>query len=216
MSAIIVVVSLLWFLGSFEFVSLFSGIIALLIVCISYYSTVSCKETFRGGRQGFTNYDRETAAYKKNLDRQVQKLQADQTKLLNPATLETYMQKEFEEVDRKNPMGNVLLTQIYDNPQRKAAPPSFNPQTHDKINERTKRMIQNLNPSISSTNKQLFGSTGERYEFEQSQRQFFSNPNTQVENNQGAFADWLYGGMISAKEGHPQAMLQDNPRYNLY
>jgi len=157
-----------------------------------------------------------TQDYQRFLDKQMKKIEHEQTKILNPATLQTYMKKDFHPSDRKNPLGNVLINQISETPNRKAAPPSFNPQVEETINKNTKRMIQTLNPGIHSTNKQLFGSMGEEFEFEQSQRQFYATANSRVENNQAAFAHWCYGGMISSKEANPLALMQNNPRYNLY
>ena len=76
-----------------------------------------------------------------------------------------------------------------------------------------------MNPSIKNTNKQLFGDLSENFNLDQSNRAFFSTANTRVTNDQGAFAKYLYGGMISAKESTPEgdfARVQDNVRYNLY
>ena len=136
--------------------------------------------------------------------------------LLNPATLEPFLKSEFEKTSKRNPLSNVLLTDIQDNPNRLAAPPSFNTEVYEDINNTTKKMVQMLNPGIKNTNKQLYGDLGEKFEFDQSQWSFFSNPNTKVCSDQGSFANWLYGNMPSAKEGNAFALLQDNQRYILY
>ena len=47
--------------------------------------------------------------------------------IVNPVTLQTFARNEFKEGDKKNPFSNVLLTEILDDPNRNAAPPSFNP-----------------------------------------------------------------------------------------
>ena len=132
----------------------------------------------------------------------------------NPETLEKFLKSDFEQINKKNPLGNMLLTQIGDNPQRKSAPPSFNTMVYEDINNTTKKMIQSLNPGIKNTNKQLFGDLGEKFEFDQSMWQYYSMPNTKVGNDQGAYADYLYGGMISGKED-ALARVQDNYRYTL-
>jgi hypothetical protein len=77
-------------------------------------------------------------------------------------------------------------------------------------------MIQSLNPGIKNTNKQLFGDLGEQFEFDQSMIQYYSTPNTKVVNDQGAFADFLYGDMPSCKDGDTIQCVKDNFRYNLY
>ena len=146
-----------------------------------------------------------------------EKNRSAQIKITNPETLEVNLKSEFQDITKKNPFNNVLLTQINDDPHRKPAPPSFNPDVHDDINKETKKMIQYLNPGIKNTNKQLFGDLGERYEFDtQSQWYFYSTPNTKVCNDQGAFADYLYGNMPSARDGNAFALVQDNLRYTLY
>jgi len=140
----------------------------------------------------------------------------DQQTILNPETLETYLKSDFIDSNNKNPMGNVLLTDIQDNPNRKAAPPSFNTEIYEDINKSTKKMIQSLNPGIKNTNQQLFGDLGEQFEFDQSMMQYYSTPNTKVVNDQGAFADFLYGDMPSCKDGDTIQCVKDNFRYNLY
>jgi len=137
----------------------------------------------------------------------------------NPVTLETVLKSDFKEGTKKNPFSNVLLTEIMDQPERKAAPPAFNPDVEEDITKNIKKTIQNLNPGIKNTNKQLFGDLIENFNLDQSNRAFFSTPNTRVSNDQGAFAKYLYGDMISAKESTPSgdfARVQDNVRYNLY
>ena len=137
-------------------------------------------------------------------------------KIINPETLKTYLKSDFEEVNKNNPLGNVLLTEIMDNPTRKPAPPSFNTEVYEDISDNTKRMVQKLNPGIINTNKQLFGDLGEKFEFDQSMWQYYSNPNTKIPNDQGAFADFLYGDMPSCRGGDDIACIKDNFRYNLY
>ena len=118
-------------------------------------------------------------------------LQPTDVKITNPETLEAYLKSDFEPTNKKNPLGNVLLTDIADNPHRKAAPPSFNTEVYEDISSSTKKMIQSLNPDIKNTNKQLFGDLGEKFEFDQSMWQYYSTPNTKIPNDQGAFADIL-------------------------
>jgi hypothetical protein len=139
-----------------------------------------------------------------------------EAKIITPDTLQTYLKSDFTQVDKKNPLGNVLLTEIMDNPTRKSAPPSFNTEVYEDINVSTKKMVQSLNPGIKNTNKQLYGDLGEQFEFDQSQWSFYSTPNTKIPNDQGAFANYLYGDMPSCRDGDAFACIQDNIRYNLY
>ena len=100
-------------------------------------------------------------------------------------------------------------------PDMKPAPPSFNPRVYENINKASKKTVQFLNPGIKNTNKQLFGDLADNWEFDWSMRNFYSMPNTRVTNDQGAYAEYLYGNMPSCKDGSSFACVQDNLRYIL-
>lgn len=138
---------------------------------------------------------------------------------VNPVTLDAVLTTEFKEGTKKNPFSNVLLTQINDEPDRKAAPPAFNVDVDEDITKNVKRAVQMMNPGIKNTNKQLFGDLWQQFLLDQSNRIFFSTPNTRVTNDQGAYGQYLYGWMPSGKESTPDgafARVQDNYRYTLY
>jgi hypothetical protein len=140
--------------------------------------------------------------------------------ITNPVTLESIISSDFKEGNKINPFSNVLLTDINDDPERKAAPPCFNPEVDSKITKDVKKSIQYMNPGIDNTNKQLFGDLWEKFQLDQSNRVFYSTANTRVVNDQGAYAKYLYDDMkYSGKESTPEgafARVQDNHRYNLY
>ena len=140
--------------------------------------------------------------------------------ITNPVTLETVISTEFKEGNKKNPFSNVLLTDIMDDPDRKAAPPSFNPEIEEDITKNVKKSVQFMNPGIKNTNKQLYGDLWNNFELDQSNRIFYSTANTRVSNDQGAFAQFLYNDLkYSGKESTPEgaiARVQDNYRYTLY
>jgi hypothetical protein len=148
----------------------------------------------------------ETGMFNKKLDSYV-----------DPVTLNEVLKSEFQEGTKKNPFSNVLLTQIMDDPNRKSAPPSFNVDVDSDITKNVKRTVQMLNPSIKNTNKQLFGDLFQKFELDQSSRAFYSMPNTRVDNDQGAYAQYLYSDLkYSGKESTPEgaiARLQDNWRW---
>jgi len=114
-----------------------------------------------------------------------------------------------EKLNSKNPLNNVLLTQIADNPDRKAAPKAFLNEV--PINKSTQKLVQAVNPEIM-VNRDLYGDLAANVEFNDSQRAFYSTANTRVENDQSSFANWCYGKMHSAKEGNAFALIQGNPR----
>jgi hypothetical protein len=138
---------------------------------------------------------------------------------INPVTLDSVLKSEFKEGTKKNPFSNVLLTQIMDNPNRKAAPPSFNVDVDEDITKNVKKAVQMLNPTIKNTDKQLFGDLYQNFELDQFSRQLYSTPNTRVTNDQSAYGQFLYGYMPSSKESDPSSALarvQDSYRYTLY
>jgi hypothetical protein len=141
------------------------------------------------------------------------------TTITNPETLKSALKSEFKLGNKKNPFSNVLLTDIMDDPDRKAAPPSFNTEVDVDITKNIKKSVQFMNPGIKNTNKQLYGELWENFELDQSNRAFFSTANTRVTNDQVAFSKFLYGDMPSAKGSSVEDNLQrekDNYRYTLY
>jgi len=139
--------------------------------------------------------------------------------IVNPETLKSELKSEYKEGNKKNPFSNVLLTQITDEPNRKAAPPSFNPEIDQDITRNVKKAVQFMNPEIKNTSKQLYGDLYENFELDQSNRAFFSTANTRVENDQASFAQYLYGDMPSSKEANAAGAMQrvaDSQRYTLY
>jgi hypothetical protein len=139
---------------------------------------------------------------------------------VNPVTLDAVLRTEFKEGNKKNPFSNVLLTQINDEPERKAAPPSFNVDVDEDITKNVKRAVQMMNPGIKNTSKQLFGDLWQQFQLDQSNRVFYSTPNSKICNDQGAYAQYLYNDMkYSGKLSTPEgaiARVQDNYRYTLY
>lgn len=107
---------------------------------------------------------------------------------------------QYEEIQTKNPLGNVILNEIHTRPDRKEAPPAFCSSTEEEINVKTKEMIKEMNPGITDIEKRLFQDLGDEYQFNNSMRQFYSMPNTQVPNNQMEFAKFCYGNLPSKKE----------------
>jgi hypothetical protein len=133
--------------------------------------------------------------------------------------LKELLEDGYYPINKKNPFGNVLLTEINSNPNRPSAAPAFNPEVYDKINNSVKKQTQMLNPTIDGTNSQIYGDLYENYNLDNSMMRFYSTANTRVANDQGAYAQWLYGNMPSAKEDNIEGNIQrvkDNLRYNLY
>ena len=184
------------------------GILTLLVIFVLFKMRKQ-KITKNMLNEGFSLQDNEvTGMFDKN-----------NASYVNPETLDSVLKSEFKEGTKKNPFSSVLLTQIGDDPNRKAAPPSFNVDVDEDITKNVKRAVQMMNPGIKNTNKQLYGDLFQEFELDQSNRAFFSTANTRVENDQGAYSQYLYGTMPSAKESTPEGNMQrvaDNYRYTLY
>jgi hypothetical protein len=213
MTRLIILLCILGFMITRSYRFLLNGAIALFIIYLMYKSQkqlIVSELTKKAGDKNKEGFSNNSASYNKD-----DTIDAS-PKIINPETLKTYLKSDFEEVKKNNPLGNVLLTDIMDKPTRKSAPPSFSTEVYEDISNNTKKMVQTLNPGIKNTNQQLFGDLGEKFEFDQSMWQYYSNPNTKIPNDQGAFADFLYGDMPSCRGGDDIACVKDNFRYNLY
>ena len=124
--------------------------------------------------------------------------------------------KFFDIPSSGNPLSNVLLPDYEYNPVKKPAPPSFTKPAGETILQNAKKMVQEANPDQPNISEKLFASLGEELKFEQSMRPFYSTASTTIPNDQGAFADFCYGSMVSCKEGNMFACVKDNGRYNNY
>ena len=119
----------------------------------------------------------------------------------------------FDVPNPSNPFSNVLITDYDYNPNKKPAPPAFNTSVNNNILKQAKQLVLNANPDQPDLADKLFKDLGEQYVFEQSLRPFHSNPSTTIPNDQGAFAEFCYGGMISCKEGNKFACARNLSRH---
>lgn len=104
-----------------------------------------------------------------------------------------------------NPLMNVLVPEIQFDPTRPAAAPSFNKEVEEEINKKTMDFVGENFDNDERIKKLLFADLADNMEFSFSMRNFNSNPATTVPNDQGAFAQFCYGDMISCKEGNALA-----------
>tara|TARA_Y100000590_G_scaffold380385_1_gene448685 strand:- start:486 stop:1106 length:621 start_codon:yes stop_codon:yes gene_type:complete len=88
---------------------------------------------------------------------------------------------------KKNPLMNVLLPEIQDDPTREKAAPAYNNNIEKLIDEKA------IDPNI-------FRDLGDTMAFSNSMRQFYATANTQVPNDQKAFLDFCYKNMPSCKD----------------
>lgn len=121
--------------------------------------------------------------------------------------------KVFDNPSGNNPFSNVLMTDYDYNPNKKPAAPSYTDTVVESINNKTKELITNVNSTQPDINNKLFRDLGDELYFEQSMRQFYSNPSTTIPNDQTSFTDFCYGGMISCKEGNMLACARNMIRH---
>lgn len=119
----------------------------------------------------------------------------------------------FDSPTPLNPFSNVMITDYDYNPHKKPAGPSYNENVNDDILTQAKQLVMNANPDQPNIADKLFRGLGEEMEFEQSLRQFTSNPSTTIPNDQKGFAEFCYGGMISAKEGNMFSLARNLSRH---
>jgi hypothetical protein len=207
-SRLIILITILGYIATMSLRVLIVGIITLIVIFV-LFTIKKRKLTKEMLNEGFKVEGNEVTGL---FDKSKQ--------IINPVTLQSVLKSEFKEGTKKNPFSNVLLTQIMDDPERKSAPPAFNVDVEEDITKNVKKLVQTVNPGIDNTNKQLYSSLWDKFELDQSNRLFYSTPNTRVEpGDQSSYAQYLYGTMPSGKESNADgafARVQDNYRYTLY
>jgi hypothetical protein len=122
--------------------------------------------------------------------------------------IRVHMSKDVNEhtmPSKSNPLMNVQLTEINDNPTRKPAAPSYNPTIQEKIHKSSK---EKLDP-------RLFKNVGDEIQFEHSMQRFHTTANTEIPNDQEGFAKFCYGTMPSCRGGDDKACIKNNYRHIL-
>lgn len=204
----VLIVTILGFIFSQNFQLIFIGALTIGILIALYFYK---KKKIIESKEGFNNL----SSNSKDKTNKTNKNNKNNISL----ELKELLDEEYYNINKKNPFGNVLLTEINSDPNRPSAPPAFNPQVVDKINSAVKKQTQMLNSSINNTSKQIYGDLYENYNLDNSMMRFYTTPNSKVENDQHAFAQYLYGNMPSAKEDNIEGNIKrvkDNLRYNLY
>ena len=111
----------------------------------------------------------------------------------------------FSESTPENPLQNVMLTDYDSAGNKRPAAAAYTEEAQQKVLDHTKSMIDKMNPEQPKITNKLYRSLEDNLAFEQSMRPFYSTASTTIPNDQGAFADFCYGSMVSCKEGNPFA-----------
>ena len=104
-----------------------------------------------------------------------------------------------------NPLMNVLIPEIQYDPTRAPAAPSFNKEVENDIDKKTIDFVGEQFDNDERIKRLLFADLADNMEFTFSMRNFNATPATTIPNDQGAFAQFCYGDMISCKEGNALA-----------
>lgn len=100
----------------------------------------------------------------------------------------------------ENPFMNVLMTDYTDNPKRKEA--------NILAAEETKEIVEDyFNQGLYKDVSDIFGRRN-------SQRQFYTMPNTEIPNNQDKFARWLYRSGTTCKENSNYCNRYEDLKYH--
>jgi len=175
---LVIILTLIGFLFLNNIKILITGIIAIIILLFIYY-ILNKNTNLNKIRETFSNEE----IYKK-------------------------VKHNFTNPTVTNPIMNILLPEIQDNPNRREAAPSYNNAVKNSINEETKNFIVSNFDNNENIKKNLFNDQGDNFEFEQSMRQFYTTANSRVPNNQSEFARFCYGNMASCKDGDVEMCLK--------
>lgn len=185
LSRLVIILTFISYIFTRNFKILVTGIVTLIIIIFIYYSSNKA--------EGFVNI-----THNNNNNNKLDKIFLDN--------------KYFTQSTIKNPLSNVQLPEIVDNPKRKEAPPSYNTKVEAKINSNTKEFIKK-NFNDENIDKKLFNDLGDNLQFENSMRQFYSTASTTIPNDQEAFLKFCYDDLQSCRDGDVLACSKNNFRH---
>lgn len=188
-SRLVMYASIIGFITTKNMRFIVAGVITLVGIIIMYRTHANVKST--NIKEGF---DSANLSQQPNDDNE----QPSTSSSYKNGSLQHVMQKEFNPIQKDNPYGNVLISDIANNPTRKPAPPAFNNDVRNNIMEATENMVQSHNPELD-VSKDVIGDSAQKYTLDRSSLVFHSMPCTQIPNNQGAYSQFLYGNIGSCK-----------------
>lgn len=187
---LVIILTILGFLISQSYNFFLTGAITLGIIVVLYYAR----------------------EFKKNDKHSFDKINTNKEGFTNPQVYEN-LKSNFTNPTEKNPLMNVLLTEIADNPNRKRAAPAYNRAVEKQINDTTKQFVMSNFDNDKKLKEKLFATLGDNLEFENfGQYNFYATANTKIPNDQKGFAEFCYGDMTSGKEGNDFDLIKNNPR----
>ena len=131
---------------------------------------------------------------------------------LDTCNSSTKLQKPTTE----NPMANVLLPEIKDDPERPAAAFTYGNASTTKVEESVKDMtckVSFKDEDADEMKRKLFSNVGDQYNLDRSLIQFYTTSSTDIPNDRENYQQWLYGNMPSCKDQDPIACLKNSFRH---
>jgi hypothetical protein len=210
-SRFVIVASLLGYLITLNLKMIFVAVVTLAVIAILYnvQRNQQAKDESKGAENGNGNGNDNEKDIKTK-----QKVKEG----FESAMLYNELKSEYTNPQENNPMMNVLLPEISYDPNRSEAAPAYNPEVEKDLNNKTKDYVVDKTFGDGTKKQQeyirrkLFSDLGDNYNFDFSMRNFYTNPNTTIPNDQGGFANFCFGDMISAKEGNDYALGRWFPR----
>jgi hypothetical protein len=107
--------------------------------------------------------------------------------------------EEYQRITSNNPLQNLLLPEYKYNKEKEKILPKYDKDVENNINENAKNFILQENKDNADIGN-IFSNLGDKFEFEQSMRPFYTNPVTTVgQTEYGDFLGYLFGSLPSDK-----------------
>ena len=180
---LVIVLTILGYLITGSSKIFYLGLATLAIIIILYYS----QNSYISKKEKFSN-----------------RLSGVYPALTNPIEYQIH-KNEYDKPSKNNPLMNVLIPQIYYEPDKKPAAPAFNKEVEEKINNSVKEFVID-NFDDKEIGKKLFSDLGDEIDFNRSMLPFNATAGSTIPNDRDAFQEYLYGDMISGKEGNTFAL----------
>ena len=124
--------------------------------------------------------------------------------------------KNATQSNEENPMANLLLPEIKDQPNKKQSEKAYGCKNITKIEENVKDMICNVSfkdENKDEIKKKLFSNVGDNFYLDRSMTQVYAVADNTVSNDREEFQNWLYGNKPSCKDQDPIACLKKSFRH---
>ena len=215
-SRFVIIASLLGYLITLNLKIILVAVVTLAVIAILYNVQRNQKAKDESTSDGGVGKD--TKDTKNTKDNKNTKSKQNIKEGFANAVLYNELKDDYTNPQENNPMMNVLLPEISYDPNRSEAAPAYNPEVEKDLNNKTKDYVVDTTFGDGTKKQQeyirrkLFSDIGDNYSFDFGMRNFYTNPNTTIPNDQGGFANFCFGDMISAKEGNDNALGRWFPR----